>query len=116
MSLTRKRSESLGLRLGSLAPLVLLMALAPGEVWKQADIEDVALKCNHHLAALWCAHLHGTTFDLSYATYDFKRPVTPEEADYLKEILAVTLFELRREKKCWVTYEIFQTCFHIVAR
>jgi hypothetical protein len=62
------------------------------------------------------AHLHGTTFDLSYATYDFKRPVTPEESEYLKEILALTLFELRREKKCWVTYEIFQTCFHVVAR
>ncbi|HLP56248.1 MAG TPA: DUF5715 family protein [Fluviicola sp.] len=62
------------------------------------------------------AHLHGTTFDLSYATYDFHRPVTTEEADYLKEILAQTLFELRREKKCWVTYELFQTCFHIVTR
>jgi hypothetical protein len=62
------------------------------------------------------AHLHGTTFDLSYATYDFTRPVTPEEAEYLKEILAMTLFELRREKRCWVTYEIFQTCFHVVAR
>jgi hypothetical protein len=62
------------------------------------------------------AHLHGTTFDLSYATYDFKRPLSVEESEYLKEILAMTLFELRREKKCWVTYEIFQTCFHVVAR
>jgi hypothetical protein len=62
------------------------------------------------------AHLHGTTFDLSYATYDFKRPLTAEEADYLKEVLAQTLFNLRKERKCWVTYEIFQTCFHIVAR
>jgi len=62
------------------------------------------------------AHLHGTTFDLSYANYDFKRPLHPTEAEYLKEVLAVTLFELRNEKKCWVTYEIFQTCFHVVAR
>ncbi|ASS48335.1 MAG: hypothetical protein A3D31_08775 [Candidatus Fluviicola riflensis] len=62
------------------------------------------------------AHLHGTTFDLSYATYDFERPIDAAEADYLKEILAQTLFELRREKKCWVTYELFQTCFHIVTR
>ncbi len=62
------------------------------------------------------AHLHGTTFDLSYATYGFERPINAEEADYLKEILAQTLFELRREKKCWVTYELFQTCFHIVTR
>lgn len=62
------------------------------------------------------AHLHGTTFDLSYATYDFKRPVTAAEAEYLKEVLALTLFELRAEKKCWVTYELFQTCFHVVSR
>lgn len=62
------------------------------------------------------AHLHGTTFDLSYATYDFQRPVTHAEAEYLREVLATTLFELRKEKKCWVTYEIFQTCFHVVTR
>jgi Family of unknown function (DUF5715) len=62
------------------------------------------------------AHLHGTTFDLSYATYDFERPIDAAEADYLKEILAQTLFELRCENKCWVTYELFQTCFHIVTR
>lgn len=60
------------------------------------------------------AHLHGTTFDISYATYDFKRPVTPAEAQYLREVLAKTLLELRSEKKCWVTYEIYQTCFHVV--
>lgn len=62
------------------------------------------------------AHLHGTTFDLSYATYDFKRPITPEESEYLKEVLAHTLFDLRKEQRCWVTYEIFQTCFHVVTR
>jgi hypothetical protein len=62
------------------------------------------------------AHLHGTTFDLSYAHYDFERPLSLEESDYLKEVLALTLFELRREKKCWVTYELFQTCFHVVKR
>jgi len=62
------------------------------------------------------AHLHGTTFDLSYATYDFKRPLSEAETHYLKEMLAATLFELRKEKKCWVTYEYFQTCFHVVSR
>ena len=62
------------------------------------------------------AHLHGTTFDISYASYDFKRPVTSAEAEYLREVLALTLFELRAEQKCWVTYEIYQTCFHVVTR
>lgn len=62
------------------------------------------------------AHLHGTTFDISYATFTGDHLIDTAEAEYLKEILAQTLFELRKEKKCWVTYEIFQTCFHIVAR
>jgi hypothetical protein len=62
------------------------------------------------------AHLHGTTFDVSYASYDFKRPVSAAEADYLREVLALALFELRAERKCWVTYELYQTCFHVVTR
>lgn len=62
------------------------------------------------------AHLHGTTFDISYATFTGNKPIETAEAEYLKEVLAQTLFELRNEQKCWVTYEIFQTCFHIVAR
>lgn len=62
------------------------------------------------------AHLHGTTFDLSYSSYEFKRPLSLAEADHLREVLALTLFELRAEQKCWVTYEIYQTCFHVVTR
>ncbi len=62
------------------------------------------------------AHLHGTTFDLSYSSYEFKRPLTAAEAEHLREVLAITLYELRAEQKCWVTYEIYQTCFHVVTR
>lgn len=62
------------------------------------------------------AHLHGTTFDVSYATYDFERPVTAAEAVYLRETLARVLTGLRDEGKCWVKYELFQTCFHVVAK
>lgn len=62
------------------------------------------------------AHLHGTAFDVSYSTYFFDRAVSKAEASYLREILAEALFELRKEKKCWVTYEINQTCFHVVSR
>jgi hypothetical protein len=39
---------------------IMLMALAAQEAWSQADIEDVAVKSNHHLSALWYAQLHGT--------------------------------------------------------
>lgn len=62
------------------------------------------------------AHLHGTTFDVSYASYNFTRPIDDQEAGYLREILARVLFRLRKEGRCWVTYELYQPCFHVVMR
>lgn len=64
------------------------------------------------------SHLHGTTFDVSYATFFNARnePLSAEEAHFLKEALAKALFDLRAEGKCWVKYELFQTCFHVVVR
>lgn len=65
------------------------------------------------------SHLHGTSFDISYATFYGKnqqQPFQVAQAAHLKEVLAQTLFELRSEGKCWVTYELFQTCFHVVCK
>jgi hypothetical protein len=64
------------------------------------------------------SHLHGTTFDISYATFfnENDQQLSEEKAHFLKEILAKTLFDLRAENKCWVKYELFQTCFHVVVR
>ncbi len=67
-----------------------------------------AIKCS--------THLHGTTFDISYHTFMFHRPLTEGEISHLKETLATVLFEMREEKKCFVKYEYFQTCFHVVCR
>ena len=67
-------------------------------------------------AVKYSAHLHGTTFDVTYSSFFHKRKLTHAEVNGLGEILSKTLFELRLRKKCWVTYEIFQTCFHIVSR
>lgn len=62
------------------------------------------------------AHLHGTTFDLSYKTFFAEHPLTEGEVHYLGQMLMRTLWELRKEKKCWVTYEVWQTCLHVVSR
>ncbi len=62
------------------------------------------------------AHLHGTTFDISYNSFMHTKKLTTAENESLGAILAKTLFELRYQKKCWVTYERYQRCFHIVNR
>lgn len=62
------------------------------------------------------AHLHGTTFDISYEKFDHPRALDADEKAYLKETLAQCIFELRSARKCWATYEMWQTCFHIVNR
>jgi hypothetical protein len=62
------------------------------------------------------AHLHGTTFDISYDEFDNPNPLSLAEKAYLKEMLAQSVFELRAAQKCWATYEMWQTCFHIVSR
>ncbi len=67
-------------------------------------------------AVKYSAHLHGTTFDITYSDFSHKRKLSFAEVKGLSEILSKTLFELRLRDKCWVTYEQFQACFHIVSR
>ncbi len=62
------------------------------------------------------SHLHGTTFDISYANFVHSEDLSNSEISYLAGILARTLWDLRNEKKCFVTYEVWQKCFHVVVR
>ena len=64
----------------------------------------------------YSSHLHGTTFDISYRTFYSERPLTAAEIHFLGRALIQTVWELRQEKKCWTTYEMWQTCLHIVSR
>ena len=59
------------------------------------------------------AHVYGTTFDIAYARY---KDAEKEETDKLKSVLAEVLQDLRKEKKCYVLYELKQGCFHITVR
>ena len=62
------------------------------------------------------SHLHGTTFDIAYSKFVGTKKLTPFELNYLNDVLAKTLYEFRENKRCFVTYEINQTCFHVVNR
>jgi len=67
-------------------------------------------------AIKYSAHLHGTTFDIDYSEYDHNEKLTLTEKEILRDILASTLYDLRKKEKCWVTFEKNQSCFHIVSR
>ena len=62
-------------------------------------------------------HLNGNAFDISYARFSIRKfRVTECDKWYMKEALAEVIYELRKEKKCWATYEKQQGCFHVVSR
>jgi hypothetical protein len=46
--------------INSFALHILLMAIAPTEVWSQEALEPLGLKCNHHLAVLYNRQTHGS--------------------------------------------------------
>ena len=67
------------------------------------------------------AHCYATTFDIAYAYYDktwFKnfRFCESVEVETLQKVLGEVLRDLRKEKKCYVKYEVRQRCFHITTR
>lgn len=62
-------------------------------------------------------HLNGNAFDISYARFSIRKfHITECDKWYMKEALAEVIYELRKEKKCWATYEKQQGCFHVVSR
>lgn len=64
------------------------------------------------------AHRYGTTFDISWKRFDKVDLHKSEEIspDKLKLVLAEVLFDLRKEKRCYVKHERRQACFHITVR
>jgi hypothetical protein len=62
-------------------------------------------------------HLNGNAFDISYARFSIiKYNINDCDLWYMKEALAQVIFELRKENRCWATYERQQGCFHVVAK
>jgi hypothetical protein len=62
-------------------------------------------------------HLYGNAFDISYIRFISRKWfLTSCDKKFLKDALSEVIWKLREEKKCWATYELKQSCFHIVAR
>lgn len=62
-------------------------------------------------------HQFGTTFDISYSKFICDGTDLPARTfEDLKNLLAEVLFDMRRQGRCFVKYEVKQSCFHITAR
>jgi hypothetical protein len=62
-------------------------------------------------------HLYGNSFDISYIKFKTKKLfLTNCDEKYLMEALAEVIWKLKKENKCWATFEVQQNCFHVVAR
>lgn len=65
-------------------------------------------------------HLYGTTFDIAYNRYvtvqapGEQRHVVPN--DTLKWVLSEVLNDMRKNDRCYIKYEVHQSCFHITTR
>jgi hypothetical protein len=68
-------------------------------------------------ASINSPHQYGNAFDVSYIRFSTKKWfVTYCDEKYLMEALAEVIWQLRKERKCWATFEKQQNCFHVVAR
>lgn len=74
------------------------------------------LKRTNGNASKFSAHLHGTTFDIGYDEFVTPKKLSDSELLHLKETLASTLSYLKHQELCWVTYEVHQSCFHVVSK
>ena len=66
-------------------------------------------------ASINSAHCHATTIDITYARFAKKGRKSAETAT-LKNVLGEVLRDLKKQKKCYVKYEVRQKCFHITTR
>ena len=83
------------------------------------SVEDVAkLRRVNVNASSNSAHCYGTTFDISWATFNKIESDYPYEVpeQHLKHLLAEVLIDLMKEDECYVKYEVRQGCFHITTR
>lgn len=60
-------------------------------------------------------HLHGNAFDISYSRFSLSyHRLKPCHTDYLREVLAEVILEMKAKNKCWALKEYHEKCFHIV--
>ena len=84
----------------------------------QEDIKRLQASGNTN-ASSNSAHCYATTFDITHARFDRTRDLllgkAVQTATY-KKVLGEVLLDLKKQKKCYVKYEVRQRCFHITTR
>ena len=71
---------------------------------------------NNRTAVKRSPHLNGNSFDFSFSRFNTPRTVDNCELTFLQETLSKILFDLKNEKRCWVTFERWEECLHVVAK
>lgn len=62
-------------------------------------------------------HQYGNAFDITYKRFIVRKwGITNCDHKFMKEALAEIILQMKKEGKCWATYERGQNCFHVVAR
>ena len=63
-------------------------------------------------------HLNGNSMDFSFSRFKIVKnsPVTSCDKQFLQETLSKILYDLKIKKKCWVTFERYENCLHVVAK
>jgi len=75
------------------------------------------LRRNNSNASVNSPHQYGNAFDITYKRFIVKKlTMTNCDHRFMKEALAEIILQMKKEGKCWATYERSQNCFHVVSR
>lgn len=61
-------------------------------------------------------HLNGNSFDFSFSRFSSPRILNKCELTYVQESISKILLELKKQQRCWVTFERWEECLHVVVR
>ena len=83
----------------------------------RTDADVTELSKNNVNASERSTHCYGTTVDIAYTRFQKHDDEAPDADELkLKAVLAEVLSDLRKAGRCYVKYEVKQSCFHITAR
>jgi hypothetical protein len=71
---------------------------------------------NNRTAVKRSPHLNGNSFDFSFSRFNTPRAIDNCELTFLQETISKILLDLKNEKRCWVTFERWEECLHVVAK
>ena len=80
----------------------------------RSEDDVVKLRRRNGNATERSCHLFGTTFDICYNRYHAVNQ--PVRDDTLKYVLCEVLRDMREQERCYIKYEVKQSCFHMTVR